>query len=230
MVVQVGVTTIQEHQAVQVVQVQITLIQMVEMLYNQVNLWIQVHMDLVTQEAEVVLLWTNTQVAEAVVPGDDAAPVSESELAMVLSAAEGTLSGVGSTLRLDAVSVPDSPSSAQRPVGAVTWTRRVGSDDRVTIDATNFGVAPIFAVTSGPCTVSDGGRCVGRPEGYGPDEDCAITVGGGGGWPHPDAHRLERRRTSRHSGATARHALSWAKRGRCHRGGAPLVLPAACDH
>ena len=38
-----------------------------------------------------------------------------------------------------------------------------------------------FAVISGPCTVSEGGRCVGRPEGYGPDEDCAITVVGGGG-------------------------------------------------
>ena len=29
--------------------------------------------------------------------------------------------------------------------------------------------------------MSEGGRCVGRPEGYGPSEDCAITVGGGGG-------------------------------------------------
>ena len=26
-----------------------------------------------------------------------------------------------------------------------------------------------------------GGRCVGRPAGYGPSEDCAITVVGGGG-------------------------------------------------
>jgi len=32
-----------------------------------------------------------------------------------------------------------------------------------------------------PCTVSEGGRCVGRPEGYGPSEECTITVGGSGG-------------------------------------------------
>ena len=41
--------------------------------------------------------------------------------------------------------------------------------------------SPVFNVTSGPCTVSDGGRCVGRAEGYGPSEQCAITVGGTGG-------------------------------------------------
>eukprot|EP01045_Picozoa_sp_COSAG04_P012452 COSAG04_NODE_839_length_9957_cov_18.873504_4_plen_170_part_00 len=38
-----------------------------------------------------------------------------------------------------------------------------------------------FAVVSGPCAVSEGGRCVGRPNGYSTSEDCAITVGGGGG-------------------------------------------------
>ena len=32
-----------------------------------------------------------------------------------------------------------------------------------------------------PCTVSEGGRCVGRPEGYGPSEECTITVVGTGG-------------------------------------------------
>lgn len=31
-----------------------------------------------------------------------------------------------------------------------------------------------------PCTVSDGGRCVGRPHGYGQDEECNIVVGGTG--------------------------------------------------
>eukprot|EP01045_Picozoa_sp_COSAG04_P031617 COSAG04_NODE_5915_length_1457_cov_1.702504_2_plen_151_part_00 len=30
-------------------------------------------------------------------------------------------------------------------------------------------------------SVSDGGRCVGRAEGYGPSEECAIVVGGTGG-------------------------------------------------
>ena len=39
---------------------------------------------------------------------------------------------------------------------------------------------PVFSVTSGPCTVSEVGRCVGRPQGYGPSEECTITVRGGG--------------------------------------------------
>ena len=34
---------------------------------------------------------------------------------------------------------------------------------------------------SGPCTLSETGRCVGRwPGGYGPNEDCAIVVATGG--------------------------------------------------
>jgi hypothetical protein len=37
-----------------------------------------------------------------------------------------------------------------------------------------------FTVSSGPCAVSDGGRCVGRAGGYLSSEACAITVGGGG--------------------------------------------------
>ena len=40
-----------------------------------------------------------------------------------------------------------------------------------------FDMLPTFEVTSGPCTVSEAGRCVGRPEGYGPSEHCTITVG-----------------------------------------------------
>eukprot|EP01052_Picozoa_sp_SAG31_P029471 SAG31_NODE_2932_length_4897_cov_9.890163_1_plen_1249_part_00 len=43
-------------------------------------------------------------------------------------------------------------------------------------------VMPSFTVNSGPCTLAEGGRCVGRwPGGYGPNENCAITVVGGGG-------------------------------------------------
>jgi hypothetical protein len=39
-----------------------------------------------------------------------------------------------------------------------------------------------FIVTSGPCTLAEGGRCVGRwPGGYGPNEDCAIVVAGSAG-------------------------------------------------
>ena len=55
--------------------------------------------------------------------------------------------------------------------GRVSWT---------TAGALSFG-SPVFSVTSGPCTVSDGGRCVGRAEGYEGSEECAITVGGTGG-------------------------------------------------
>ena len=37
-----------------------------------------------------------------------------------------------------------------------------------------------FVVNSGPCTLAEGGRCVGRPGGYGDGENCAITVAGAG--------------------------------------------------
>ena len=39
-----------------------------------------------------------------------------------------------------------------------------------------------FTVVSGPCTLAEGGRCVGRwPGGYLPSEDCEIAVAGVGG-------------------------------------------------
>ena len=51
-----------------------------------------------------------------------------------------------------------------------------------TIDPPRFGGPPgSFTVSSGPCTVSDSGRCVGRPAGYLWNERCVIAVGGGGG-------------------------------------------------
>lgn len=37
-----------------------------------------------------------------------------------------------------------------------------------------------FTVLSGPCTTRGNGRCVGRPEGYGPREQCEIVVNGTG--------------------------------------------------
>ena len=40
---------------------------------------------------------------------------------------------------------------------------------------------PVFTVNSGPCTISNDGRCVGRPDGYGINEFCEITVAGGSG-------------------------------------------------
>ena len=62
-------------------------------------------------------------------------------------------------------------------------------DDRAVLAGTkhttppNFGsrTTGSFSVTSGPCTVAQGGRCVGRPAGYLPDDHCEIVVGGGGG-------------------------------------------------
>eukprot|EP01045_Picozoa_sp_COSAG04_P024947 COSAG04_NODE_3194_length_3064_cov_2.095447_2_plen_313_part_00 len=99
--------------------------------------------------------------------------------AAVLTAAENTLSGAGSALRLDAVTVPESPTPAAFMTGAMS----VAADGSKSIDpkgAFTYGT-PTFTVVSGPCAVSEGGRCVGRPEGYRENEDCAITVGGGGG-------------------------------------------------
>ena len=97
--------------------------------------------------------------------------------AAVLGAAEAQLSGAGSTLRLAAVTLPEYPD-----LGALTGTLTGLSFRSKTIDPPSFGGPPgTFAVSSGPCAVSDGGRCVGRPGGYGRNEYCAITFGGGGG-------------------------------------------------
>ena len=127
---------------------------------------------------------------------------------------EARIHGAGSTLRLDAISIPGSSDiptelngwplghTGPASLGAVAWTKTRGPDGHVTVDGPDFGVGPVFTVTSGstctnydghltnscleydnapPCAVSEGGRCVGRPEGYGPWEECVITVGGGGG-------------------------------------------------
>eukprot|EP01046_Picozoa_sp_COSAG06_P012930 COSAG06_NODE_772_length_12432_cov_119.880159_13_plen_730_part_00 len=90
--------------------------------------------------------------------------------AAVLNGAEGQLSGAGSTLRLAAVTLPNA--------GELTGTTTVRADGSRTTDPLGFG-GPFFTVSSGPCIAYGG--CVGRPEGYGPSEDCAIVVGGGGG-------------------------------------------------
>ena len=97
--------------------------------------------------------------------------------AAVLAAAQAQLSGAGSTLRLAAVTVPESPDW-----GALTGTMTVGADGSRATDPPGFGATGgIFTVSSGPCAVSEGGRCVGRPGGYLPSEVCEIAVGGGGG-------------------------------------------------
>eukprot|EP01045_Picozoa_sp_COSAG04_P001528 COSAG04_NODE_52_length_30862_cov_37.882005_1_plen_371_part_00 len=97
---------------------------------------------------------------------------------------DGACGGVNAVFAVDALPrdgspmPPPSPPALPPPNPPATFTQC--SD-----------CAPFFIVTSGctgqdcsgtpPCVVSGGGRCVGRPEGYGRYEDCAITVGGGGG-------------------------------------------------
>ena len=54
-----------------------------------------------------------------------------------------------------------------------------GCDNYVTLAGDQRGEGS-YAGTP-PCVISDGGRCVGRPNGYVSDERCTITVGGGGG-------------------------------------------------
>lgn len=91
-----------------------------------------------------------------------------------LGEAESQL-GPGSTLRLSAVSLQEVPDA-----GELTGTMTVGEDGSRSINPPNaFGGT--FTVSSGPCKVSAGGRCVGRPHGYDPSEDCSIVIGGGGG-------------------------------------------------
>jgi hypothetical protein len=96
--------------------------------------------------------------------------------AAVLGAAVNQLSGAGSTLRLSAVTVPEFPDASE-----LTGTMTVGADGSKATDPPRFGSLPSFTVSSGPCAVSEGGRCVGRPGGYLKNEHCEIAVVGGGG-------------------------------------------------
>jgi hypothetical protein len=98
--------------------------------------------------------------------------------ATVLGTAEGQLSGAGSRLRLSAVTLPEYLAA-----GELAGTMVVGEDGSLSVDPPRWSQSNpgIFTVSSGPCEVSEGGRCVGRPNGYSPNEDCEIAVGGGGG-------------------------------------------------
>ena len=88
------------------------------------------------------------------------------------------LSGAGSRLVLEAVTVPEHPEW-----GAQTGTVTAGAEGELPVlDPPDLQLPGFFVVNSGPCTVAEGGRCVGRwPGGYLPDEDCAISVAGAGG-------------------------------------------------
>jgi hypothetical protein len=87
--------------------------------------------------------------------------------------------GPGGRLALNRVSVVGHPELGEL-TGLVT-ARQVS--EPLTIEPQDlFASLPAFTVLSGPCTVAEGGRCVGRwPGGYLPNEDCEIIVSGPGG-------------------------------------------------
>ena len=62
----------------------------------------------------------------------------------------------------------------------VLLTAASGTVTRVDTTTVFDGLGWRFDVVSGPCTTRDDGRCVGRPSGYQPNEQCTITVGVGG--------------------------------------------------
>ena len=93
--------------------------------------------------------------------------------------AQAGLSGASSRLVLQTVTVSDHPEQ-----GAFTGTIMAGADGEQNVHDPPDFLIPLrsFVVLSGPCTLAEGGRCVGRwPGGYLPSEDCAISVAGIGG-------------------------------------------------
>ena len=87
------------------------------------------------------------------------------------------LSGIGSTLSFAEVTVPEQPDWSALTV-MVTATRVEG----VPVVEPPDVIPTRFVVISGPCTIAQSGRCVGRwPGGYLPNEDCEILVAGPGG-------------------------------------------------
>ena len=129
----------------------------------------------------------------------------------VWTAMEDALADPGSIMRFESVRIDGYASW-----GELTGMEIIEADGTRTKDPPTLGLAPssgIFVVTSGcsnaagyvgvhslptaeacangdhtpPCKVTRGGRCVGRPAGYGPREKCVITVGGGGGMLGPCA-------------------------------------------
>ena len=90
----------------------------------------------------------------------------------------GGLSGVNCSVLLSGITTAGHPE-----FGVVTVTVSVAADGSVSFHPPNFvdRLPGFFYVSSGPCTVSADSRCVGRPDGYGPNEVCDIVVVGGGG-------------------------------------------------
>lgn len=82
-------------------------------------------------------------------------------------------------LRLSHVTMVELPNAGEMTGEMMIGEHGIGA----VIDPPNWSLVgpPAFVVGSGPCTVTEGGRCVGRPDGYFPNEQCSITVGGGPG-------------------------------------------------
>ena len=97
---------------------------------------------------------------------------------VALATAVYGLSGAGSRLAFDAVTVMERPEW-----GALSGTVTAAADGLPVTDPSDLrNFLPVFTVNSGPCTLAEGGRCVGRwPGGYLPNEECQILVGGAGG-------------------------------------------------
>ena len=109
--------------------------------------------------------------------------------------------GARSTLRLSAVTFASEANDAVPLTGTMT----VGADGSYTIEPPHFNTTATFTVVSAgwlgnassfdtiasrngkdgqtdaaPCTVSAQGRCIGRPAGYGVNEECIFRVNGVG--------------------------------------------------
>eukprot|EP01052_Picozoa_sp_SAG31_P027006 SAG31_NODE_2491_length_5612_cov_23.752766_3_plen_696_part_00 len=106
--------------------------------------------------------------------------LSLSRMALPVAAYSKTLLGVsdaGSRLVFDGVTVVEQPE-----LGVLTGSMTIGADGSTVMDPPSLMLElaqTLFVVRSGPCTVAQGGQCVGRwPGGYLPNEHCEIAVSG----------------------------------------------------
>ena len=96
-----------------------------------------------------------------------------------LTATVSGLSGSGSRLAFEAVTVPEHPDWGAL-TGTATRSGNVGwvFNPPESLVEEFISVSTVHFTTTGPCQVS--GRCVGRPSYYRDNENCAITVAGAG--------------------------------------------------
>eukprot|EP01047_Picozoa_sp_COSAG01_P055411 COSAG01_NODE_6167_length_3814_cov_24.241992_2_plen_559_part_00 len=86
----------------------------------------------------------------------------------------------GSELRLLNVAVSGSSLATSEAVLSGNITVAPQPRGRWQLAPPDFWPLGAFSVISGPCTTRQNGRCVGRPHGYQPGEQCAIQVSRGG--------------------------------------------------